>query len=145
MKRMAIMKYMLRTIAAASLALAACTSSGPSGVVNRYRGSEGQTEITKVRNNPQLDAALKMEKLLTTRQNGVLVVQFELVNTRQGPVGFQWTADWWDRQGVLIDYTAQHWAAERLAAGSSKTIKLVAPSPEATSFQLQIGSRDEVQ
>lgn len=139
------MKHMLSGIAAAALTLAACTSSGPTGVVNRYRGGEGQRDLVKVRNNAVLDAALKIENLVQTRQNGVLVVQFELVNTRQGPVAFQWTADWYDRQGVLIDYTAQHWAPERLAAGSSKTIKLVAPSPEATSWQLQFGSRDEVQ
>jgi uncharacterized protein YcfL len=133
------------TIVAASLALAACASSGPTGVVNRYRGGEGKSEITKVRNNRELDAALKMQNLLQTRQNGVLVVQFELVNTRQGPLGFQWTVDWFDRQGIQIDYVSQHWAPERLAAGSSKTIKLVAPSPQAEQFELQFGSRDEVQ
>jgi uncharacterized protein YcfL len=139
------MNRTLLAIAAASLALASCTTSGPTGVVNRFRGGEGQRDVVKVRNNAMLDTALQLANPVHSRPNDVLVVQVELVNTRQSPLAFQWTVEWFDQQGLLVDYATQNWTPERLAAGASKTIKLVAPSPAATSWQLQTGSRDEVQ
>jgi uncharacterized protein YcfL len=126
------------------LALGACTTTHQ-GVANRFSGGEGQRDVTKVRNNAVLDAALKMEHLVQTRVNGVLVVQFDLVNTRQGPLSFQWTIDWFDKAGLKIDHPTQHWTPERLPAGASKTIKATAPHPDATAWTLQTGSRDEVQ
>jgi uncharacterized protein YcfL len=130
--------------AAALLALAACTSA-PKGVVNRFRGGEGQCDVVKVRNNVTLDRSLAIENYVHARKNDVLVVQFDLVNTLQSPLSFQCTVEWFDRQNLKIDNVAQVWTPERLAAGASKTIQIVAPSPEATQWQLQTGSRDEVQ
>jgi uncharacterized protein YcfL len=127
-----------------ALALAACTSTHR-GVVNRYSGGEGQRDVQRVVNDPVRSAALKMEHIVHARQNGLLVVQFDLVNTRQGPLSFQWTIDWFDKAGLKIDHPTQHWTPERLPAGASKTIKATAPHPDATAWTLQTGSRDEVQ
>src|SRR5687768_17264421 len=121
-----MLRIPLAFVAPLALGLGACTSTHQ-GVVNRFSGGEGQRDVTEV------------------RDNGVLVVQFDLVNTRQGPVAFQWTIDWFDKAGLKLDYVPQSWTPERLPGGSSKTIKRVAPHPDATSWQLQTGSRDEVQ
>jgi uncharacterized protein YcfL len=134
-----------RALAALALTLACACTMGPQGVTNRYTIAEGQREPTKVVNNQMLETAIKLQNLITTHENGIMLAQFDLVNTRQGQVAFQWTVEWFDKRGILIDYVSRNWTPERLAAGASKTVKIRAPSPEATSFRLQIGSRDEVQ
>ena len=135
------------SLVATALALAFGCRTAPHGVVNRYSGGEGRASIQSEESNAFFANAIKMpaDRMIQTRVNGLLVVQLDLVNTRQAQMAFQWTVDWYDRAGLKIDYGPQHWAPERLPAGASKTIKIVAPTPDATSWQLQIGSRDEVQ
>jgi uncharacterized protein YcfL len=133
-----------RAILALALALTPGCMTTPTGSVNRYSGGEGARAMQSEEHNQLLGAALRIEKLVQTRVNDVLVVQFDLVNTRQSQLGFQWSVDWYDKAGLKIDYAPQNWTPERLAGNAAKTIKIVAPAPQATSWQLQVGSRDEV-
>lgn len=118
--------------------LFACTSP-PSGSVNRYDGSGAEV------GNSVLHAALEMRNIVRAEKNGLMVVQVELHNRRTAPLAFQWSVDWFDRAGLKILYGPQHWEPERLAGSASKVIQMIAPSPDAVSWQLQVGSRDEVQ
>lgn len=117
----------------------------PEGSVNRISGGEGRPGTTKEVGNRALDSALEMRNIIRAEQNGLMVVQLDLVNRKGGPLAFQWSVEWFDRAGLKLDYVTQNWTPERLAGGASKTIKIVAPSPEATGWQLQVGSRDEIQ
>lgn len=132
------MKNRLLPLLLALLPLVACTAA-PSGSVNRYDGKG--TEV----GNALLNAALEMRNIIKAEKNGLMVVQVELKNRRTTPLAFQWSVEWYDRAGLKINYVPQHWEPERLAGSASKTIQMVAPSPEAVSWQLQVGSRDEVQ
>jgi uncharacterized protein YcfL len=114
------------------------------GQVNRYQGAEGMRETKADEPNALLAASLEMSHLVQNRVNGMLVVQFDLVNKRSFPQSFQWSVDWFDTAGMSIAYGPQHWTPERLAGSAAKTIKVVAPTPEAASWRLQVGSRDEV-
>lgn len=132
--------------ACASLALvvAACTSA-PQGSVNRYSGGEGMRNSQTVEGNRLLAANLETKNVITTRRNDLLVVQFDLVNRNSSQLGFQWAVDWYDRQGLLVPGATRHWEPMRLAGNASQTVSIVAPHADATQWQLQVGSRDEVQ
>jgi uncharacterized protein YcfL len=132
------MKTRLLLASLALFSLAACRVT-PQGSVNRTDGKS--TEV----GNSLLNAALEMRNIVKAEKNGLMVVQLELRNRRTSPLAFQWTVEWYDRAGLKLSYVPQHWEPERLAGSASKTIQMVAPSPEAVSWQLQVGSRDEVQ
>lgn len=129
--------------ALALTALAACTMP-IEGQVNRYQGGEGQRTPTLEEGNKILAASLETTNFVHTRVNGLLLVQFDLVNKRTFPQAFQWTIEWFDRAGMKIDYGPQHWTPARLAGGAAQTVKAMAPVPEATNWRMQVGSRDEV-
>ncbi|MBM3989747.1 MAG: DUF1425 domain-containing protein [Planctomycetes bacterium] len=132
------MKNLLLPFSLSLLPLVACTTA-PSGSVVRYDGKG--TEI----GNSLLNAALEMRNIVRAEKHGLMVVQVDLKNRRTTPLAFQWSVEWYDRAGLKISYVPQHWEPERLAGSASKTIQMVAPSPEAVSWQLQVGSRDEIQ
>lgn len=124
--------------------VAACTSA-PQGPVNRYSGGEGMRDSHKVEGNRLLAANLETKNVITTRRNELLVVQFDLVNRNSSQLGFQWAVDWYDRQGIQVPNAARHWEPMRLAGNASQTVTIVAPHADASQWQLQVGSRDEVQ
>jgi uncharacterized protein YcfL len=130
------------TIAAFALAFA-CTTA-PEGSVNRYSGGDVRRGIEIEEGNRRLASALELRNIVSTLQNDIRVIQFDLVSQSSSPLSFQWTIDWYDRAGFKVDYGPQNWTPERLAGKASKTIKIVAPSPAAEGWTLQIGSRDEV-
>ena len=131
-------------VAATVLSSTACTAV-PHGAVNRYTGGEGARSMQSVEQNQMLAHDLEITNLVTSRRNDLLVVQFDLVNKRSTQTAFQWTVDWFDKQGLIVPNATQHWEPVRQAGYASNTITIVAPSAAATQWQLQIGSRDEVQ
>ena len=132
------------SLTAVALATCVACTAPMQGQVNRYRGAEGMTDMKADEPNALLAASLEMSNLVQKRVNGMLVVQFDLVNKRSFAQGFQWTVDWFDTAGMSIAYGPQNWTPERLAGSAAKTIKVVAPTPDAASWRLQVGSRDEV-
>lgn len=138
--------HSLRSIAAQAIAtaavLCACTSA-PRGTYNSVSGREGG-QVTTHTPNRDLENSLEMRNIVQVRKEGMLVVQLELANRLDRALSFQWAVEWYDRSGLAIDYGPAHYSPERLSGRQSKTIKLVAPSPEAESWKLQVGSRDEV-
>jgi uncharacterized protein YcfL len=111
----------------------------PSGSVNSFDGKN--TEV----GNALLNSALEIRNIVRAEKNGLKVAQFELHNRHSSSLSFQWTVEWFCRAGLKLQYGPQHWEPERLAGGASKTLQIVAPSPEADSWKLQVGSRNEVQ
>lgn len=138
--------HSLRSIAAPALALAAllgaCTSA-PRGTYNTVSGREGG-QVTTHTPNRDLENSLEMRDIVQVRKDGMLIFQFELVNKLDRALSFQWDVEWRDRSNLVIDYGPAHYRPERLSGRQSKTIKVVAPSPDADSFRLLLGSRDEV-
>jgi uncharacterized protein YcfL len=123
--------------------LGACTST-PKGTYNTVEGSEHSSEVKKFSPNRDLENSIDMRNILQVRKEGMLVVQLELVNKLDRALSFQWGVEWYDRAGMVIDYGPGSYRSERLSGRQSKTIKIVAPSPEADTWKLQVGSRDEV-
>ena len=132
-------------ITAAALLFAAACTLPPTGPVNRYSGNENPHAMQKVEGNKVLASNLEIANTIATRRNGLLTVQFDLVNKNSAAQQFQWAVDWQDRQGLQVANVTRHWEPMRLAGYASQTITIVAPSAEAESWQLQVGARDEVQ
>lgn len=122
--------------------LCACTST-PRGTYNSLSGKEGGAEVSRVSPNRELENSLEMKNIVQVRKEGMLVVQLDLANRLDRALAFQWAIEWYDRAGLVLDYGPAHYRPERLSGRQSKTIKVVAPSPEAESWKLQVGSRDE--
>ena len=131
-------------IAGALFGAAACTAT-PHGSVNIYTGGEGARSMQSVEKNTMLANDLEIANRVSTRRNDLLNVQFDLVNRRGTQVAFQWTVDWFDKDGLKVPDATQHWEPVRMPGYASNTITIVAPSAAATQWQLQVGSRDEVQ
>jgi uncharacterized protein YcfL len=129
---------------AALVSSAACTTA-PQGAVNSVSGSENPRAKQKVEGNQMLAVNLETKNIITSRRNDLLLVQFDLVNRNSGSLGFQWTVDWFDRQGIKVPDATRHWEPMRLAGYATQTVTIVAPNAAAESWRLQVGARDEVQ
>lgn len=129
---------------AAGLALLTACVSEPRGSYNSISSSENSADTKRFSPNRELENSLETRNIVNVRKDGILIVQFELVNKLDRALSFQWGIEWRDRAGLVLDYGPGHYSPERLSARQSKTIKIVAPSPEADSWTLQVGSRDEV-
>jgi uncharacterized protein YcfL len=136
--------FSVACIASTLLAAAGCTSV-PHGSVNLYTGGEGARSMQSVEKNSMLAGDIKIANPITTRKNELMLVQFDLVNQRSAQIMFQWTVDWYDKQGLKVPDATQHWEPVVMPGYASNTISIVAPNAAATQWQLQIGSRDEVQ
>jgi len=132
-------------LASAGLLFASSCSLPPRGSYNSVQGSENGAEVTRNSPNRNLQESIELRNIVQARKEGMLVVQVDLVNKLDRAISFQWGVEWFDRSGLVIDYGPAHYRPERFSGRQSKTVKLVAPSPEATSWKIQIGSRDEVQ
>lgn len=132
------------SLSVAALALLGACTSAPRGTYNSLTGKEGGAEVSRVSPNRELENSLEMKNIVQVRKEGLLVVQMDLTNRLDRALSFQWAIEWYDRSGLVLDYGPAHYRAERLSGRQSKSIKIVAPSPEAESWKLQVGSRDEV-
>lgn len=137
-------RTVLHVALAASLVVAGACISTPRGSYNTVEGSEHSKDVKRTSPNRDLENSLEQRNIITGRKEGMLVVQFELVNRLDRAISFQWGVEWSDRAGFVIDYGPAHFRPERLSGRQSKTVKIVAPSPEAEQYRLLIGSRDEV-
>ena len=72
-------------------------------------------------------------------------VQFDLVNTRSTQTEFAWAIDWFDDSGFQIANTARHFEPMALGGGAVVTLNVVGPTPSASSWRLNVTSRNEVQ
>jgi hypothetical protein len=127
----------------AVLGAALACSTPPRGHQSSYRGSE-HGEIVASEKNRALAQRLAILNPLHKRQDGYLQVQFELENRESRALDFAWAIDWFDQAGFHID-AGRQWKPLSLGGYGSTTLTAVAPHPDATSWKLQITSRDEVQ
>jgi uncharacterized protein YcfL len=130
-------------IALAAAVLASACTSAPKGEANRYEGTEGGT-INAVEENRALARELAIKNALSKRENDRLVVQFDLENRRSSRLEFAWAVDWFDAHGFQIADATRRWEPISISGYAVQTLKVVAPRPEATSWRLQVTSRDEV-
>jgi len=130
-------------IALAAAVLASACTSAPKGEANRYEGTEGGS-INAVEDNRALADDLAIKNAISKRQDGRLMVQFDLENRTSSRLEFAWTVDWYDAHGFQIDDATRRWEPVSLGGSAAKTLKIVAPRPEATQWRLQVTSRDEV-
>jgi uncharacterized protein YcfL len=127
----------------AGLCLLTACESTPRGSQNQYQGREGG-QMTAIEGNPSLARSLSIKNPLHKRQSDRLVVQFELANTRSNPLRFAWAIDWFDAAGFRIADNTRHWEPVRLGGEGMTIVQVVAPTPEAASWKLQVTSPDEV-
>jgi uncharacterized protein YcfL len=133
-----------RWLAVLGVALLGACTSAPKGTYNTIEGSENSREVKKFSPNRELENSIEQRNIVLVRKEGMLVAQFDMVNKLDRAISFQWGIEWRDKAGLVIDYGPSHFRPERLSGRQIKTVKVVAPSPEATAYTLQIGSRDEV-
>jgi len=122
--------------------LGACTST-PRGSQNRYEGREGG-QMTAVEGNQTLARNLAIKNPIHKREDGRMIVQFDLENRHSTPLDFAWAVDWFDRDGFAVRGATRHWEPIALGGYGSTTLTVVAPSPEASSWKLQVTSRNEI-
>jgi uncharacterized protein YcfL len=125
------------------LAAALACSTPPRGSQNEIRGSEHGQIVTSEKNRA-LAQRLAIVNPLHRRRDGYLEVQFELQNKESRAIDFAWAIDWFDQAGFHID-AGRQWKPVSIGGFGSTTLTAVAPHPDATSWKLQITSRDEVQ
>lgn len=90
-------------------------------------------------------SALATRNIEHSRSDGLLAVQFDLINRSSKTIEFKWTIDWCDRAGTKLDSGAPLWTGERLASGASKSVRVVAPLANAESWSLRTDLPDGAQ
>jgi uncharacterized protein YcfL len=120
----------------AGVASLGCKAFEPRGTAqNTYIGKEGGGELESLEGDPALADDLVMEGIRSERRDDRLFVQFNLKNTRNSNLAFEWTMEWFDASGFKIS-TAQHWTPVAIGGMGYETITQTAPTPEATSWRL---------
>jgi uncharacterized protein YcfL len=130
------------TAALAAALLCACTTT-PRGSANRYEGREGG-QMEAVEGNQELARKLALKNVLSKREDGRMIVQFDLTNKKSTRLEFAWTIEWLDAAGFVIPGSDRHWEPISMGGYAVETLTAVAPRPEATQWRLQVTSRNEV-
>jgi len=128
----------------AGLALTAGCASHHRGHQSTWEGGQ-DGKIVVSETNKALAQRLKIVNPISKDQNGYMLIQFELQNRESRQVDFAWAVDWFDQAGFHIDSNQRHWQPTSIGGFGSTTLTAVAPHPDATSWKLQITSRDEVE
>ena len=123
--------------------LAACEST-PRGSQNHYEGAEGESELVRIEPNRALRNQLVITNPIHQRVDERLKVQFQLENRYGTEIKFSWTIDWFDQQGFQVVDARRHWEPVSLDGYGTKVLTVVAPTPGASSWKLQVSSRSEV-
>ena len=130
------MKAPFRTAAHVALAaalLGACTSTGQ----NTYIGVLGDTQLIQERRNSLLARRLSITNVRSRWESERLTVQFELSNNRSKTLDIEWTVDWYDRTGFVVEVRSS-WQPLRLDARSQVPILITAPSADAVTWKLHV-------
>ena len=131
------------TAAALVLALTAGCASSFHGSQNTYTGDE-TGEILATEANRGLARQLQIVNPRHKDQGGYMLIQFDLENRGSRQLDFAWAVDWFDGAGFHIDANQRVWKPVSIGGYGSTTLQAVAPHPEASSWKLQVTSRDEV-
>jgi uncharacterized protein YcfL len=128
----------------AAVLLSACSST-PRGSQNQYEGAEGMAQMHRIEGNQALAKRLeirdpRMRKLADGRSQ----VQFDLHNRHSTAVEFAWAIDWFGADGFQISDSSRHWEPVAIGGNGSHVLTIVAPTPHAVAWRLQVTSRDEV-
>ena len=101
--------------------------------------------MTAVEGNEILARVLQIKNPRSRRTaDGRMQVQFELENSRSTHLDFAWAVDWFDQTGFKVQDNTRHWEPTALGGYGITTLSITAPTPAASSWKLQITSRDEV-
>jgi uncharacterized protein YcfL len=132
----------LALCAAAMLAvLTSCTA--PKGSQNSYEGSDGSLEMKRIEGNQVLASNLSIVNPRSKRQDGRLVVQFDLKNNRSSGQRLAWAVDWFDESGFRIPDVTRRWEPVTIGGYGSTTLTIISPTTTATAWKLQVTSPDE--
>lgn len=120
------------------LALGACQSARR-GTANTYTFTEGHHAMVADVHDSWFADRIQVQGPRTVRATPGerLVAQFELHNTRPNQIRLEYAVDWFDQNGVEINFPGG-WTPLALSGGSSQSISLTAPSPQVTSWKLQV-------
>ena len=110
--------------------LAACTA--PKGSQNSYEGADGGLEMKRIEGNPTLASNLSIVNPRSKRQDGRLVVQFDLKNNRSSAQRLAWAVDWFDESGFRITDTTRRWEPVAIGGNGSTTLTITGPTPSAS-------------
>jgi uncharacterized protein YcfL len=115
--------------------LQACTAPPRGTPTNTFTGGETGKEEQFI-GDRDLAAKFVLLDIKREHKDGRLRVQFDLKNTTPGDLAIEWAVRWQDASGFDID-TNPHWVPVMVAGKGLTAIQLIAPTPEASSFQLQ--------
>lgn len=125
----------LITVLALSTLASSCVGAPRGGPESTYQGREGSQELTALHSDPSLEDDLEIVALRPERIDGRLHVQFELHNKRPANLPVEWTVQWFDSNGFLLDST-QNWRPLAIGGRGFVPIQMTAPRAEATSWRL---------
>ena len=139
---------LLTALAMSTVAFAGCT-------ITRVCNSDGGMEIV-VDENGESDVriddvcfkeGLAVEQISSSRNAfGILIATVVIRNTRvdrddhnrEDAFTIQYKATWFDARGMAVLPDSSPWVQKKLDGGGSESIKIVAPTKEATRFMLRI-------
>ena len=122
------------------LAATSCQSRGTSQ--DTYLGGEG-AETKRIEGTSGISGSLEMVGVHSERRDGRLFVQFELHNKRGSNLAFEWSAEWFDDGGFKIDWP-DHWTPAMITGKGFEVISLTGPTPNATSWRLNVQKPNSV-
>jgi uncharacterized protein YcfL len=132
------------TLCAVAMLAASVACSSPKGSQNHYAGSEGGLEMQRIEGNQVLANNLSILNPRSKREEGLLVVQFELKNNRSSQQRLAYAVDWFDDSGFKIPDTTRRWEPIAIGGYGSHVLTIKSPTPNATAWKLQVTSPDEV-
>ena len=131
-------------LAACAGLFSGCKAFEPRGTAqNTYIGKEDGAELESLEGDPRLANDLVLEDMRSERRDGRLFVQFNLKNTTNSNLAFEWTMEWFDTSGFKIS-TAEHWTPVAIGGQGYETITQTAPTPDANSYRLSFRKPNSV-
>lgn len=122
---------MKKTSLAAAFLLAGALIAGQAGAQTIAAKMEHLGEATHI----------QVAGLMARERNGLLALQLELQNTDNEPRRIFWRVKWLDDAGFQI-WEDEPWKPMLLQAKARQNVQIVAPTPKARDFRIQMNAQD---
>lgn len=110
-------------------------TSGIGSIVSPQQGNTGR--YLKI-DNPDLAEVLSIEDIKTRQVNGHLEANVTLISTGKNTQQLQYQFSWFDQEGFAVATGNSSWWPLQLHGGQIQALRAVAPTPNATTFNIYV-------
>lgn len=129
----------MKKLLASMVIFGSCAIGAQSMVMYWASAAAAQTAASKVEMMGVSDA-IKVDRILV-KDEGLMQIQAELYNDNRKPITVYYRVKWLDASGFQV-WADEAWKPAVIQAFAKQSLQMMAPTPKAKDFQIQVSTSD---